>query len=533
MRRNVWSDIVSFQTRRLDNSTKYPLFASITIIWQRKNWNLLENCHKYALKLFWNVYIWHELVDLISYGQWTNLHDQSQNGPKPVTNAWIDWFLIIHHTCKYRQFCYVGNIANQCRLGLFQDSDFAGDLEDPKSISGGTLCVFGSHTCVPVSWMCKKQTAVSHSSTESDIISLDAGLRLDGIPALDLWNLIVSFLAITIQTTERRRRPVITDKSQTSQGKTNLLNYFDCVPSNVQSSHQEALLFVFEDNEAVFKMIIKGRSSTMRHVSRTHRVALDWLFDRINLDPKIKIKYIDTKNQLADIQTKGNFTRDEWNHLLCLFNISHFSSTVLWNNGGTISTRCRRRTTNSEISTNGEPYCKGAVERIIINFSKPGEEKLWKSKYLEYNCWERGGIGETRYRHRPKESFRLLSWAIYGKFFLSKLLKSAKLMLRCTSDQPDVTSWGATRESQPGFCLEETHRDWNVQSVVDEVIPRDRPGRPDMESQEVAWPQQFVIGNDEAELDLSVESRSFVNRVNDQVRKRQKNILWFGEYSWL
>ena len=25
--------------------------------------------------------------------------------------------------------------------------------------------------------------------------------------------------------------------------------------------------------------------------------------------------------------TKGNFTRDEWNHLLCLFNMSHFSST--------------------------------------------------------------------------------------------------------------------------------------------------------------------------------------------------------------
>ena len=66
----------------------------------------------------------------------------------------------------------------------------------------------------------------------------------------------------------------------------------------------------------------------MRHVSRTHRVAIDWLFDRVNLDPKIQIKYIDTKNQLADILTKGNFTRDEWNHLLCLFNTSHFSSAV-------------------------------------------------------------------------------------------------------------------------------------------------------------------------------------------------------------
>ena len=52
---------------------------------------------------------------------------------------------------------------------------------------------------------------------------------------------------------------------------------------NVNSSRQEALLYVFEDNEAVIKMIINGRSPTMRHVSRAHTVALDWLFDRINL----------------------------------------------------------------------------------------------------------------------------------------------------------------------------------------------------------------------------------------------------------
>ena len=86
------------------------------------------------------------------------------------------------------------------------------------------------------------------------------------------------------------------------------------------------MLYIFADNEAVIKMIVKGRSHTMRHVSRTHRVAFDWLFDGINLDPKIQIKYIDTKNQLADMLTKGNFTRVEWNHLSCLFNISHVSS---------------------------------------------------------------------------------------------------------------------------------------------------------------------------------------------------------------
>ena len=66
----------------------------------------------------------------------------------------------IHHTCEYKQYCHVGNTAKQCRLGLFQDSDFEGDLEDSKSSSGGTLYVFGSPTFVPISWMCKKQTSV-------------------------------------------------------------------------------------------------------------------------------------------------------------------------------------------------------------------------------------------------------------------------------------------------------------------------------------------------------------------------------------
>ena len=109
---------------------------------------------------------------------------------------------------------------------------------------------------------CKKQTSVSHSSTESEIISLDDGLRLDGIPALDLWDLIVFVLGNTIQTHDRTVQPVVNcDKdhgpNKRSQGMINVLNNIDCIPSNVQFSRQEALLYVFEDNEAVIKMIFK------------------------------------------------------------------------------------------------------------------------------------------------------------------------------------------------------------------------------------------------------------------------------------
>ena len=149
---------------------------------------------------------------------------------------------------------------------------------------------------------------------------------MDGLPALELWDLIVSVFGNISHISDRTGKHV--NGKDKSHNKIDAIKDIDVVLSNVQSANREALLYVFEDNEAVIKMIFEGRSPAMRHVSRTHRVALDWLFDRINLDTKIQIKYIDTKNQLADILTKANFTRDEWNHLLTLLNISHFSSTA-------------------------------------------------------------------------------------------------------------------------------------------------------------------------------------------------------------
>ena len=133
-------------------------------------------------------------------------------------------------------------------------------------------------------------------------------MRSDGLLVLELWDLIVSVLGNVSRVSDRTAKPVNgEDKHHKSHNKIDAMKDIDSVLLNVQSARQEALLYVFEDNEAVFKMIMKGRSPTMRHVSRTHRVALDWLFDRINLDHRIQIKYTDTKNQLADILTKREF----------------------------------------------------------------------------------------------------------------------------------------------------------------------------------------------------------------------------------
>ena len=161
----------------------------------------------------------------------------------------------------------MGNTAQQCRLGLFQVSDFAGDLEDSTSTSGGTFCIFGSHTFAPISWMCKKQTSASHSSTEAGIISLDAGLRMDGIPAPDLWDLVLEvfhsspnqFNNTKDQVRGNSSHDTTSNKHTQNQTKVPIqhdnfdLSDVDCVPSIAKFSRFGAMLYIFEDNEAVIK----------------------------------------------------------------------------------------------------------------------------------------------------------------------------------------------------------------------------------------------------------------------------------------
>ena len=72
---------------------------------------------------------------------------------KHVTNVWRVWSLTFITHVNTGNNVLRQNTAQQCRWGLFQDSDVAGDLVDSKWASGGALCVCGSHTFVPISWI--------------------------------------------------------------------------------------------------------------------------------------------------------------------------------------------------------------------------------------------------------------------------------------------------------------------------------------------------------------------------------------------
>ena len=74
----------------------------------------------------------------------------------------------------------------------------------------------------------------------------------------------------------------------------------------------------YEDNEAVIRMIMKGRSPHFRHVSRTDRVCVDWLHERINLDSSMFSRYVGTREQLAAFLTNGAFATIKWKSLMRL-----------------------------------------------------------------------------------------------------------------------------------------------------------------------------------------------------------------------
>ena len=218
----------------------------------------------------------------------------------------------MHNTTLWEMICYVGDEPQNCKIAQFSDASFGGDLTDSKSITGAYLCLVGPNTRVPLAWMCKKQGAVSHSSTEAEMIALEAGMRMEGIPALILWSPILEVLV------PKGKRDII--KRAGRNASHNIL-YVDYVPQNADETYERAKLMIFEDNEAVIKLMLKSRAATTRHVPRTHRIDLDWLIERFLHDKNISIRYIGTKEQVADFLTKGSFVSKRWLELCLLAQI--------------------------------------------------------------------------------------------------------------------------------------------------------------------------------------------------------------------
>ena len=133
--------------------------------------------------------------------------------------------------------------------------------------------------------MSKTQSAVSHSSTEAEVIALDHAVRVEGLPAMSFWEAVKPLFS-------RNVSPGGDSESSTK------------IRESFQEKQAVMRLIVCEDNEAVIKIILKQRSPALRHVSRTHRICLDWTYE-IMQNQCVSLKYVNTKFQIADMMTKA------------------------------------------------------------------------------------------------------------------------------------------------------------------------------------------------------------------------------------
>ena len=232
------------------------------------------------------------------------------------------------------------------------------------------LMSFRKSNIVPI-WTCKKQTSVSHSSTESEIISLDADLRMNGIPALDLWDVVIEVLHSSNNETTNQKDLYTEKQTKGSRG--------NCVRDKVQNIRLKrvALDWLF----CKLFLIITLENFPVHFGDQT----VDLPVGRINLDPKIQIKFVDTKNQLADLLTKGSFTRDEWCNLLCLSTLWIFLCFL-----AAIFVQLKRRPPGRREFKKGKGRrtCGSKAEVSLFDFNKPEQRTIF---FLWSGCFQRTG----------------------------------------------------------------------------------------------------------------------------------------------
>ena len=169
---------------------------------------------------------------------------------------------------------WCGDKLEDVQPHIYADADFAGCTASQKSTNGVHHVLRGPNTCFPIEGISKRQSCVSTSTTEAEIVAGFFALKTVGLPALAMWEAVL--------------------------------------PGPVT-------LTVHEDNQAMIRVCHTGKNPTMRYLGRVHRISIQWLYERFG-EECVQLCYTDTKLMAADIYTKAFKDLAEFNHVRWLIN---------------------------------------------------------------------------------------------------------------------------------------------------------------------------------------------------------------------
>ena len=133
--------------------------------------------------------------------------------------------------------------------------------ETQRSTSGVHRAIRAANTNFPISAGSKRQSCISSSTPEAEIVCGHFAHKNVLIPALDLWDRLL--------------------------------------PESFATFHQ--------DSQAMIHVIKTGRNPTMHRLHRVHRVAVAWLHERVGQGPErdsVLVEYTTSDEMCADVYTK-------------------------------------------------------------------------------------------------------------------------------------------------------------------------------------------------------------------------------------
>ena len=157
----------------------------------------------------------------------------------------------------------------------------------------------------------QKQSCVSHSTPEAEIVAAAYAMRQCGLPAMAIWEILLK---------------------------------------------RKVQLNFFEDNESTIRVCKTGKNPTMRHLNRTHGVDVKWLYIVFGM-PNIQIGHCKTEHMAADVFTKAITNVSVW--IRNMINIRVVDPNTFWGKTQSSSNKSKtkppsqaggRETENPEIS---------------------------------------------------------------------------------------------------------------------------------------------------------------------------------------
>ena len=278
---------------------------------------------------------------------------------------------------------FIGDDFENCQLWLFADADWGGE-KDSKSTSGCSMVLAGPNTYYPLNAFSKKQTVISTSSTEAEVVSANHAIRAEGIPTLALFEQ----LGLLKKETSNARfvaEPKENEVFAYIDPELDEIRY-----GNVDSGHkisninslkahfpEFSQVKVMEDNQATITVVATGNSQSMRHANRTQRISFRWLkqqFERGQFD----LLNVGTLYQVADILTKAFSSPSKWFHALRLIGIGEPLV------GKDDKVRSFDKTAIAVAAQQHESSIE--VNRLLVEFCCSANSKLGQSRSASKGC---------------------------------------------------------------------------------------------------------------------------------------------------